>query len=1062
MASAQSATFTPLYTFSGGQHGATPRELVVGSDGNFYGTTTDGGASGQGSVFKLTPAGTLTTLYSFTGGADGASPYAGLVQGSDGTFYGTTDLGGTGYGTVFSITASGVLTTLHRFAKTADGASPAYARLLLAPDGMLYGTTSSGGGSQGTAYGTAFKLAADGTFTTLHTFINNGDGQQPLFGLTLGADGAFYGTTNGNGTTGTAFRITSDGTFKTLYAFGTGDPSPSRLTLGSDGKLYGASGGGAGYGAIFSLQPDGVTGSSNPVFSRLYSFTGGADGAYPGGLSLGDDPRFYGVTSSGGSGYGTVFRVAADGTQTTLYTFDSSVGDGNSERSPLVQGSDGAFYGSASQGGANGLGLIYKIVLPAAATPSFDPVEGTYVGTQSVTITDSTDGASLYYTTDGSAPTTDSTQVTGPISISETTTLKAIAVASGYSTSAVATASYTIESPAATPTFSPAAGTYTSAQSVTISDRTPGATIHYTVDGSTPTAASTTYSAPITVSQTTTIKAMAVASGYGNSAVASAQYTITPPAEAPSFSPAAGTYTTTQSVTLSSPTTGAKIHFTIDGSTPTATSPTYSGPISVSESKTIKAITVASGYADSSVATAKYTITPPADTPTFSPAGGTYTATQSVTISDSTTGATIHFTTDGSQPTANSSTYTGPISVTKTTTLKAIAVASGHSSSAVATATYTIETPAAAPTFSPAAGTYTSTQSVTISDSTDGATIHYSIDGSTPTSSSATYTGPITVSSSVTLKAIAVASGHTASAVASAPYTITAPAATPTFSPSGGTYTSAQSVTISSSTSGAVIRYTTDGSTPNANSAQYAGPITVSSSLTLKAIATASGYSSSAIASATYSITPPAATPSFSPGAGTYQDAQSVTISDSTPGATIYYSVDGSQPGTDSTPYSGPIAIASTQTLKAVAVAPGYAASAVASARYVITPPAAAPTFSPSGGTYTGAQTVTIADTTPGASIHFTVDGSTPTTASAVYSAPLSVDSTTTIKAIATASGYASSPVSTAKYVISAPSDGSDESSGGGGATDSSMLGLMALAAALRRRKSLRDRIQQR
>ena len=175
-----------------------------------------------------------------------------------------------------------------------------------------------------------------------------------------------------------------------------------------------------------------------------------------------------------------------------------------------------------------------------------------------------------------------------------------------------------------------------------------------------------------------------------------------------------------------------------------------------------------------------FTVTTPSssatvDTPTFSPVGGTYTSAQSVTINCTTSDATIHYTTDGTTPTSSSATYSSAINVSETTTIKAIAVKSGMTNSEVATATYTINLPQVeTPTFSPAAGTYTSAQSVTINCATSGATIYYTTDGSTPTTSSATYSGAISVSSTTTIKAIAVKNDMTDSEVASATYTIEA------------------------------------------------------------------------------------------------------------------------------------------------------------------------------------------------------------------------------------------------------------------------------------------------
>ncbi len=185
--------------------------------------------------------------------------------------------------------------------------------------------------------------------------------------------------------------------------------------------------------------------------------------------------------------------------------------------------------------------------------------------------------------------------------------------------------------------------------------------------------------------------------------------------------------------------------------------------------------------------------------------------------------------------------------------------------------THSPQTTVATPTFSPAAGTYSSAQTVTISTATSGATIYYTTNGANPTTGSNAYTAPITVSASQTVKAIAVKAGMTDSAIASASYTISGSqqqVATPTFSPAAGTYSSAQTVTISTATSGATIYYTTNGTNPTTGSNAYTAPITVSASQTVKAIAVKAGMTNSAIASASYTIGAPSGLAKFEPADG--------------------------------------------------------------------------------------------------------------------------------------------------------------------------------------------------
>jgi hypothetical protein len=249
--------------------------------------------------------------------------------------------------------------------------------------------------------------------------------------------------------------------------------------------------------------------------------------------------------------------------------------------------------------------------------------------------------------------------------------------------------------------------------------------------------------------------------------------------------------------------------------------------------------------------------------PYFSPGDGLYTSTQSVVVASGTPGASIRYTMDGTTPTSTSGTiYSGPVAISSETVLRAIAYINGMVDSAVNTAIYYFSsgTPTVAvPIFSPGGGTYAAAQAVTINCATVGASIRYTTDGSTPATNHGTlYFAPVAISSNTTLEAFAYASNMLNSAVNIASYVITGAAAAPVFSPPGGAYTNAQAVTVTSATSDAAIRYTTDGSIPTPTTGTlYSVPVTISSNATLNAIAYADGASNSTVASSSYVFVPP-------------------------------------------------------------------------------------------------------------------------------------------------------------------------------------------------------------
>jgi uncharacterized repeat protein (TIGR03803 family) len=374
----QAQTFTRLATFPAtGLEGNGPYAPVVqATDGNFYGTTSTGGPNnsyGDGTFFRVTPAGELTDLYNFCSlpqCADGDNPISAPVLGSDGNLYGAVGSGGSkagngSSGTIYKMTLEGVLTTLYTFCpKTpcTDGQGPN--GIILASDGNFYGTTAGGGNiNRG---GTIFRVTPAGELTTLYTFCsqkNCNDGSGPFYAPIQGNDGNFYGVTyhGGNQDGGVLYELTASGTYQVLYRFcGTTGPcassGPFMMVRDSQGNIFGVAARGsisAYFGTLFEFTSAGQ-------YVTLHNFHDSGPIWPEVGLTIANDGNIYGVTGGGIHTGGSIFEITPAGKYTTLYTF-MSASSGSEPIGPLFQGTDGALYGTTTYGPTDKDGSVFRV-----------------------------------------------------------------------------------------------------------------------------------------------------------------------------------------------------------------------------------------------------------------------------------------------------------------------------------------------------------------------------------------------------------------------------------------------------------------------------------------------------------------------------------------------------------------------------------------------------------------------------------------------------------------------------------------------------------------------------
>jgi len=373
--SSHAQTFSVVYNFTGGSDGGDSTAGLVNVSGNFFGTTTEGGAYGYGVVFEISPAGQERVIYSFTGGADGATPDSGLLS-FDGYLLGTTSAGGAlGAGTVFAITPQHREVVLHSFTGGADGSGP-QSNLAMDASGNLYGTTFSGGAhGNGTVFELIHPKVKSGAWTeqVLYSFGTAPDGINPVAGVSFDKGGNLYGTTSAGGTSsyGTVFQLkhsSSGWTENTLHQFqmqNDGGTPWAGIVVDASGNLYGAAtqGGEAqdGGGTIFKLSPSGGAWS----FEVIEVLSGWGISGTERNLVLENGTIFATTHCDGDDTAGTVYELSPTGNSwiyTQLYSFTGGT-DGLYAVSTPMFDKKGNLWGTTRYGGANGWGVVFKISL---------------------------------------------------------------------------------------------------------------------------------------------------------------------------------------------------------------------------------------------------------------------------------------------------------------------------------------------------------------------------------------------------------------------------------------------------------------------------------------------------------------------------------------------------------------------------------------------------------------------------------------------------------------------------------------------------------------------------
>ncbi|MEK7678248.1 MAG: chitobiase/beta-hexosaminidase C-terminal domain-containing protein [Verrucomicrobiota bacterium] len=645
---------------------------------------------------------------------------------------------------------------------------------------------------------------------------------------------------------------------------------------------------------------------------------------------------------------------------------------------------------------------------PAAAESSFN---------NDVTITNKTAtlGATIHFTTNGEIPTTTNGFLWTDGVYNTNGILQLRGFRDGFTASGVLSNKFTFT--VGTPVLLPAGGEFNNDTDLAIASKTTNAVFRYTQGaadptGSSPTLTTTIIDEKLVITNYGTngpLKILATRAGYNPSEIISNSFSFV---VAPIFvEPAGGSFDNAVKVTFDNATQGDELYWTLNGSAPTTNNLKYVSPFDLGTNGTLRIKGFKNGYVSSATVTQVFNLS--VATPVIEPAGATNSNNVTVKLKSDTDPVELYWTIDGSTPSKTNGTLyaTGtPFSLGTNGLLKVIGIRDGFVSSEIASNVFSLK--AANPKISPAGATNNNDITVTLSSTTPGADLYWTIDGTDPSPTNGVQQASgssFPLGTNGTLKAVSVKNGFVDSQIISADFSLKV--ADPTISPAGITTNNTVDVELKSATTNGVRLYwTIDGSDPTESSALYSGKFTLGTNGVLKVKGFKDGYVSSAIVSSAFNLV--VAKPKITPAGATNNNAVTVALESTTPGAQVYWTIDGSDPATNSALYAGSFSLATNGVLKARGFTNGFVASEIASAPFNLK--VATPHVTPASGTNINTVTVTITNATDPVELRYTLDGTDPKTSSTKISTnttvlSLSVTTNTALRVIGLRSGFVDS-----------------------------------------------------